>query len=323
MLKSSQGALVAILVLFSSTLAAAEQDDRKPSAADKFDRATQSLVNQQTYELRYKLKKGEEIRWDTEHVATTEMAMAGHTEKSASRTQATRLWRVTSVDTLGRMTFEVIDEKAKMWKQVGDAKPKVFDSTSKEKPDADFADYAAAVGGPNVTISIDPRGQITKKQFHVKAFDIGAGEFVKLPEKPIRIGDSWYNDGRLTPKYADGRYKQVRIRYRYQLVGVRDNLADIAFRTEVLTPIDEPEIMSKIMRHIVSGSMQFDIEAGRMAKKQVACNQRVQGFQGGDSCLTYLYQLNETMHRPKKTVTVNTIRPVTIKLRDGQPVMRK
>ncbi|MDB4368883.1 hypothetical protein N9Z58_01985, partial [bacterium] len=126
------------------------QDESNPnkaqSVSDQIERATDKVNKNQVYQIKYKLKKGEEIRWNFEHVVTTKFQMAGEVEESSSRSENVKLWRVANVDQLGNMTFAYTIESVKMWQQVGDTDPVSYDSKTDKEIPQEYAGTADEVG---------------------------------------------------------------------------------------------------------------------------------------------------------------------------------
>ena len=55
---------------------------------DSVERATEKVNRQQKYQLEYRLKKGDKIRWSVEHIASTRTRMVGESEETSSRSQS-------------------------------------------------------------------------------------------------------------------------------------------------------------------------------------------------------------------------------------------
>lgn len=313
------------------------QDEGKTqeSVADRIQRATNKVNQKQTYQLEYKLKKGEEIRWNFEHSVATKFQMAGEVEESSSRSENTKLWKVANVDQLGNMTFVFTVESVKMWQKVGDAEPVAYDSqTDKEVPE-EYAGAAEEVGKPRAIFSISPSGRILDRKSDLKKDVFGVGKVtIPLPEQSVPVGYKWNVPIVLTANDEHGT-KRLKARILYELAKVKDQNAYIRFRTEVLTPVKSEKIKSTIMQKLTKGIVVFDMEKGRPILQRVEWDEKAQGFEGPDSYLKYVALMTEKIvsddssNKQKNSSTLAPIEnevatmPVEIKTRDDKPVMRK
>jgi len=319
---------------------AGAQDDsnssKSPSVTDQIERATDKVNKNQVYQIEYKLKKGEEIRWNFEHVVTTKFQMAGEVEESSSRSENVKLWRVANVDQLGNITFAYTIESVKMWQQVGDTDPVSYDSKTDKEIPQEYAGTADEVGKPLAIFSIAPNGTIIDRKSNLKQDVFGVGKVtIPLPEKAVPVGYEWNVPIVLSANDENGT-KKLKARIHYELAKVKENKAYIRFKTEVLTPVKSEKIKSTIMQKMTKGIVVFDMELGRPVLQQVQWDEKAQGFEGADSYLKYVARMSEKIifDSNGKTATVanklapsgggqavNT--PVDIKTRESSPVMRK
>ena len=177
----------------SQVIAQDEPDASKMSSvSDQIERATDKVNKNQVYQIEYKLKKGEEIRWNFEHVVTTKFQMAGEVEESSSRSENVKLWRVANVDQLGNMTFAYTIESVKMWQQVGDTDPVSYDSKTDKEIPQEYTGTADDVGKPLAIFSISPNGVILDRKSNLKQDAFGVGKVtIPLPEKAVPVGYEW------------------------------------------------------------------------------------------------------------------------------------
>ena len=306
------------------------------SPSDKIKRATQNLNSKQSFKLEYKMKKGQEIRWSVEHVASTKAQIAGEKEDTSSRTKSQKLWKVSSVDSVGNMTFVHSIESVDMWQQIGEGEPITYNSETDKTPPMEFESVTEKIGKPLAVISISPTGQVVDRKTSLQQARFGVGEItVPLPAKNIAIGHKWFVPSVLTAKDEDGRTQQLKTRLHYELSRVKLPNAYISFRTEVLTPIQSEKVKSQIMQQMTKGYVVFDIDRGMVAHKEIEWDEKVQGYEGPDSYLNYVGKMTEkliagsarplaptgTSSTTKKGGIVTTA--TEIKTRDGKPIMRK
>ena len=267
------------------------------SVSESIERATDNINNKQKFLLAYKFKKGDAIRWTVEHIASTRTQMAGESEETSSRSQSVKLWEVTSVDSLGQMTFEHKIESVDMWQKIGDQKPVTYDSKTDKEPPLEYESIADKLGTTITTVSINPAGQIVDRKSDVPSqANFGVGDIaIPLPTKPVTIGYQWSVPNTLRAKDKEGNPRQLKSRVIYKLVKVKSNNAYISFKTEVLTPVESEKIRSQIMQQMTQGYLVFDIDRGFPIRKEVEWDEKVQGFEGPDSLLEYLGRMSERL----------------------------
>lgn len=250
----------------------------------------------EAYLLRYKLAANEEIRWKVVHLGTTETTIRGNTQTSKSRSASTKVWRVTGVDEHGNMTIVHSVAKVDMWQQLTDRPLVRYNSETDKKVPREYQQVAKTIGIPLTTVTISPKGDILDRESERKSPDLGVGAIVMLlPEKPVKIGATWYEPSELRTRLQDGRVKRVKIRKLYSLEKVKTGVATIHVKTEVLTPVNDARIKAQLVQQLTAGTIKFDIESGRILSKQVDWDETVVGFNGADSLMKYLARFTEEL----------------------------
>ncbi len=270
-----------------------------PSSADRAGKVARNLARKQSFLMRYQFEPGEEIRWNVEHTATTNAQISGKHETTSSRTQSRKLWTITDVDSKGNFTFDHSVEWMSLWQQIGDDEPTAFDSLSSEPAPEAFHAAVQMIGKPLAVVTITPSGKVVDRNTKVEQLDFGIGDIcTPMPEKAVGIGYRWYVPTTYTATDDNGRRLQLKARLHYQLTKVVDGKAYISFRTEILTPIENDKIKSQLLQKLNDGFLVFDIDRGRMVKKEIEWNEKVQEYAGPDSFLQYTGKMTETIVRP-------------------------
>ena len=299
----------------------------KQDQAEQISDALKGVNRLQRFTLRHRLNKADQVRWDVEHIASVETKVGQHEEKISSRTRSVKLWKVIEVDATGNMTFQNSVERLSMWNKSGEQEPISFDSEDNQEVPPMFRTASKSVGVTLATVTIDPQGQVIDRNSDLPSSSFGAGEVtIPFPEQPIGIGHKWSVPAEFTAKHSDGRVKNIKSRRLYTLVSVDNQIATIEFKTEILTPIEDPTIKSQIIQKLNRGKLQFDLVKGRMISRETDWNERVQGFEGADSNMEYMGRLTETLRLPrtsKKKSVENEASDVVIKPSDGKPIIRK
>ena len=313
-----------------SPKAATKAAPSKPAAqttAERISRATKNINQSALYDLKYKFKKGEQIRKTVTHIETTRTRKANHTDTQKARSENIVLWSVTSVDSLGNMTFKNTIESTNCWMRNDDLPPIKYNSLTDKTPPLEYEATAERVGAPISTVTVSPRGKVLDKKQTFRQPDFGVGKIVTpLPDKPIPVGFKWYVPSTLSAKNEAGYTVRLKTRVRFELSRVVDNKAHIAFRTQVLTPIHSQQVKSQIMQKKNNGYLSFDMDLGRIVFKQVTWDDKVQGFAGPDSFTEYIAKHTEKLEREKSTHINETqarmIENSVIKPRGAKPLTR-
>jgi hypothetical protein len=313
----------------------AQTSKKQESAADRIARATKKINGKQKYLLAYRLKPGDELRWDFEQVVSTKFQMAGFTEESSSRSKNRKLWKVANVDELGNMTFSYTVESIEMWTKSGDGEPIAYNSLSDDEIPELYTLAAEGVGQTQAIFSISPDGQILDRKSNHKSSDLGLGKLtIPLPKQAVSVGYKWNVPKVLQATDTGDRAKKGKAREVYELSKVKGQNAYISFRTEILTPNLSEKVRSVIMQKMNKGVVVFDMNRGCPVLTSVKWDEKAQGFEGPDSFLKYVGRMTEKVvvgnasnQKSQSTLTPlkeNVARkPVEIKTRDSNPIMRK
>jgi hypothetical protein len=273
----------------SPAVAASKATAATDDPLKRLSEAARRLENEQTFEFKYKLKAGEVIRWQVDHVAATDTRAQNDRDKTASRAQSIVKWQVTDVDSLGNTTILLTLEAAKMWQQTDELPPIEYDSRNHrgEIPD-EYRQFAEWIGIPMATYQIDPVGQVIDRKEVYRNIKFGVGDItMPLPGRPVRLGQAWYAPGSIMVGQNDGTRKTIRTRIEYRLQRVENGVATVSFDTQVLTPVDDPRIESQLLQQMSRGEVLFDLNRGQMVGMNLAWNRKCLGFKGPDSVLNY------------------------------------
>ncbi len=276
--------------------------ETKEAAAQEVDvegllnKAASAAAAQQQYELKYRFRKGESLRWQVEHTATTKTHMANATEEMASRSKSVRCWKVVNVDSKGNMIFEHSIESLEAWEQVGDTDPIAYNSLTDKAPPPYYESTAEKLGRPLATLTVAPTGQIVNRQSNLETTDFGMGDvLIPMPDKQISVGHRWSVPKQFQAENEGGEIQQFAARVVFELQKVIDGQAYLTFKTEVLTPLNSEKAHSQLLSKLSRGVAVFDLEKGVIVQRTIEWNEKVQGFEGPDSLLQYVAKLNEKL----------------------------
>jgi len=325
------GWIVVIVLTVGSTsgLPGQQEPEVTEKPTDAIAEAAAAVNRTQSFLLQHRLESGETVRWRVEHVTATRTRNVGqHEEEVSTKTVSTKQWRVIDVDQLGQMTFQQSVEDLSLWQRRNEEKPITFDSAVDNPADAPpaFETLIDSIGKPLVTVTISPSGRVVDRSNDSGRDPLGIGEIVvPFPEEPIRVGHQWSVNDQVAATHSDRRVKQIKLRRVFRLTSVKDQVATIAVKSEILTPIEDPRIMAQIMQKQNQGTIQFDLARGRIIEREIDWNQTVQGFQGADSRTEYLCRFADRLIPTRKggeASVTNELVDVAIKPNDGLPILR-
>src|SRR5258708_2572303 len=81
----------------------------------KLQAAAKQAAESQTFELRYRMTKGEVVRWKVTHLATVFTRIKGTEATEKTRSVSTKAWEINNVDADGNFTFVNLVENVEMW----------------------------------------------------------------------------------------------------------------------------------------------------------------------------------------------------------------
>lgn len=254
-----------------------------------------SAADGESYTLRYKLRKGEQVVSRVSHFADTETSMSGVTEGSTSRTTSEKVWEVTDVTDDGSMTFVYSINYVNLAQSVGEGEELKYNSLiDLEAPDI-FKKVAETINKPLATITINSRGQVQQRDKELKNLQ-GVGELtLPLPEEPVVVGKSWSVPRELRVKLDNGTFKKIKVRELYTLEKVVAGLATIRIVSQPLTPLADAAAEAQLVQQLSKGVIKFDIESGRLVKKELNWKEEVIGFRGPDTKLRYDAKFTEEL----------------------------
>jgi hypothetical protein len=248
------------------------------------------------YELRYKVKRGDVLRYDVTHKASIRTTIDTTTQAAQTKTDSVKAWKITDVLPGGDIEITNVVEKVHMVNQLPDKDATEYDSTTDKVPPPGFEDAAKAVGVPLSVMRITPRGKIVKREskIHGQGAESDAPIVLRLPEKKVVIGDTWDEPFEVQVLLQDKSNKTIQTRRHHKLTDVNGGIATIQVTYQVLSPIDSYVEMQMVQR-LMDGEVQFDIAKGQLVAQQMDVDKRVIGFAGPTSSMQYIMKMEEEL----------------------------
>ena len=289
-------AALATLVLLSFVASRAGADESKPTGTEKLDQVVQKVAGTKKL-LRYKFEKGEQIRWKVTHLSTVELTDKNFKQTTQSKTTSIKLWTIESVAEDGSAVVVNQVEEIDLWRQANDDPAEKFNSRADKNPPLAFQQFAESIGKPLSTKTLSNRGNVLKAE-GANQFDLGMGPVLPpLPEEPVGVGHRWTYPDEIKIRLRSQQVKTVKVQYVYTLDALDGDLAKIKVKTEVLTPIDDPQERSQLVQNLIDGTVTLDLAKGQIAERRVDWDSTIVGFNGqqGVGSMNYLARLTETL----------------------------
>jgi hypothetical protein len=257
-----------------------------------------------TYDLRYQFAPGDVLRYEVTHRASIRSTIDQTTQAAQTKTDSIKLWKVTDVLPNGDIEVMNVVESVHMVNQLPEKEPIEYDSRRDKTPPPGFEDAARAVGVPLSVIRITPSGKVTRRDVKVRQQNLeeDAPIVVRLPGKQVTVGETWDEPYELTVSLEQGGTKSIQTRRHHKLTAVKEGIATIEVKYQVLSPMDA-HIEAQLVQRLMDGEVKFDIGAGRVVSQQMDIDKRILGFAGPTSSMHYVMRMKEKLERPQPGVT--------------------
>jgi hypothetical protein len=141
-------------------------------------------------------------------------------------------------------------------------------------------DFAACGLGQGLGHDQDqPQGRIVSRTNNQSQFNPGIGDItVPFPppeQQPLKAGTTWSIPDELRMATDDGPIKKIQTQQQYRLMKVNAGVATIAVETQILTPVNDPKLQSQLVQKLQKGTIEFDVDAGRLIRKQMDIDEQV------------------------------------------------
>jgi hypothetical protein len=279
--------------------------DDPPDVTAELD-AAKKRATEETHFLRYKFAPGEKVCWKVKHLSTTEATIQGVTETTRARTLSTKVWEVKEVDAEGNVTLVHSVSDIDMWQKISDQPEVRYNSQTDKTAPPPYLHVAKLVNTPIATVKMTPAGKILSRDGAPAQVNLGLGEIaIPLPFEPVKIGQHWQTSSEIPVRRQDGTKKRIKTRIVYSLKSVKTGIATIEVKTEVVTPVNDPQIQAQLVQQITDGEIRFDVDAGRILSREIGWDETVVGFKGHDSMMKYLARFTEELAPAVETAQLN------------------
>ena len=267
------------------------------------------IADETTINLAYRFKTGDFYHYDVDDQAVMTTQYGENQSVLRQHTQILKSYRIVAVDENGGATIEPIMETVKMASQTADKPPTVYDSTKPEETPKEFEKVASAVGRPQARFHVSSNGRLSKVTLLDKELPRNFGDLaakadpsinplVILPDHPVKIGDKWTEKFDSSVVVGTTLNRPITLIRSFELLKVADGLATIRSRTSLFTPMNDPEILRQLVHQMPDGTIEFDLQGGRIFNRSFKINEKVIGAFGDQSYLEAIGPMTERLVDP-------------------------
>jgi hypothetical protein len=269
------------------------QDDDLPSLEVEPDKGTTILAGDGTL-LRYRFKKGAELRWNVQQTLKMKNIIGGMEENIETSSRSVKIWKTLDVEANGAATFEYRVEDVDMHQAQTGRDDAVYNSRQDKVIPPEFINLEGKIGIALAHIKIGHQGHtIAKKPLREYEGSVSENRIViPLPDNVISSGSSWSEPKQIELPQPDRTVKKVKTRQEFTLDKLHSGLATIKFTSFPFTPLSAIE-ETQLFEHFAVGTMELDLEAGHSIRQESTIDKMVVGIQGATDSIRYLSRLTE------------------------------
>jgi len=243
--------------------------------------------------LRYRFKKGEELRWSVLHTLDMKNIIGGVEENIETRTRSVKIWKTLDVDAEGAATFEYRIEDINTHLAQTGHHDVVYNSRRDATIPEKFLNLEGKIGVPLAHIRVTPQGQTTKRPLLNYHRDLSENRImIPLPNEPVAVGSSWSEPSQIDLPQPNQMVKKIRIRHEFSLENIYSGLATIKFATMTFTPLT-PKEETQLFDIFTVGTMELDLDAGHFIQQQSTIDRLAVGIQGDSDSIRYRSRVKE------------------------------
>jgi hypothetical protein len=243
--------------------------------------------------LRYRFRKGEELRWCVLHTLKMKNIIGGVEENIETRSRSVKIWKTIDVDTEGTATFEYRVEDIDLHQAQTGHHDAIYNSRLDTIIPPKFANLEGKIGVPLAHIRIDPQGNTTRRPLRDYHGALSENRIViPLPDASVDVGSSWSEADVIDLPQPNQTVKKFRVRHEFMLENIHSGLATIRFATITFTPLT-PKEETQLFDNFREGTMELDLDAGYFIRQQSTIDKLVVGFPGTSDSIRYLARVTE------------------------------
>ena len=259
------------------------------------------------YRLEYKLPAGQTLYYDIVQKAKFTTQKDGVAETAHNESTTRMNLRVLSVAADGTAEFESCIDHVKMSFHFGDGKPTTFDSQRDAIPPRAFAEIPNSIGKPLARFKVEKSGRLVKavslkeqkaKDENDVSDDPARNFLTSFPQAPVAVGDCWTEQFTVKVRITKNLMNKVNLLRKFELVSVEDQVATIRVAIDVLTPVNDPQILAQLIQRTPQGTIRLDLGRGLIVSRVMKTDKLEIGVLGPKSSVRAQSELTETLVSP-------------------------
>lgn len=267
---------IVLSVTLTSAVMTKEPAANTPDATATAEKVDADSKAAPTWTLQYQFRQGEFLHFHAKSESSMRVSAREVRQTLREKRETFKHYRVVAVDKDGSAVLEPVIDRAIMQARSDNDEAIIWDSRSKATVPKRFQPVAETVGKPKVRVRYKPNGEVEEvlpidgKKDDLNPDTSSYGFLVRLPNKPVAVGESWSDDFVVQvspePDLSRKLRKDVDIRRTYTLTKVEDGVAKITFSTSVKKPIRNPIIEAQLISRSLTGSVDFELKRGLILK---------------------------------------------------------
>lgn len=272
--------------------------------------------------LKFKYKPGQVVRYEVQTESEITTLFNGAKEIAKNKSHTRRNYKVGQVTPEGQgdlqLTIDWVHMLASFNTDNAVSPPIEFQSDDPAKHPKQFQAIRELVGKPTATIRFDTSGRPVKiaaaaarpnvapavvKGANLPVNPLAApladaspeSYLVPLPDDPVSPGNTWKERFEVVARDSENLPMRILLQRTYKFAEIRDGIASIEFRTNILTPNLPPGIQAQLIQREIMGRILFDIERGLIVMHDSQVKQTVVQPFGGNSRMDAVSKYHEEM----------------------------
>jgi len=242
------------------------------------------------YRLAYRFHANQDVRMLMVTGSQIRVQKGEYVELNTIQSVIERHYRVASVDTDGSAVLDLTIDNVKIANSKNGAPPAIYDTHDSSTPPKEFERVKECIGRHS-QVKVNVRGKVSTLPASTDEPDF----LVILPEKPVHVGDDWFDDYQVRVQVTKELSQRVTLRRRYTLTAVNNNVAVIRMETAEVTPVNDPQILAGMVQLTPKGTILMDLGQGALTLRDLRCSRIEVGVRGPASSIAGVSNTRETL----------------------------
>ncbi|HUE16747.1 MAG TPA: hypothetical protein VMR25_21405 [Planctomycetaceae bacterium] len=249
------------------------------------------------FRLAYKFRPGQDVRMLLMVGSQIRIQKGNNVALNTIQSVTERHFQVVSVDPQGSAVLDLVIDNVKIAYAINNDPPVAYD-TRESAPAPKGLENVKECIAKHTRVRVDARGKLMPLDGSQPVPSDDPDILVILPEKPVRIGEEWFNDYQARVQLmqvSKPLTQKVTLRRRYTLAAVNNNVAIIRVATAEVTPVNDPQVLAGMVQLTPKGTVLLDIGQGALTLRDLHCDRTEVGVLGPASSIAGVSNTRETL----------------------------